>query len=281
MTDSLNNDSNGQFYGDNAIVGSPSDDDSSSNQITNVTGQQITIGTPDGKSVLEDKGADNNGSNAIDGKDGKDSDDSSNGDTSAPDNPDGSTLPSLDSQMKTNTDAMATIGKDLVSKGVDLATAIEEYEENGTLSEETFKAIEKAGYPREVVAGIIEARKALDDAYTRNVYDYVGGEQEYRNMATWMRGNLSKGDIEAFNNAVDEGNITVVKLMIDGIRAKQVAKQGTRNPTILGGTTRSSQSNQGFANKQEMVNAMSDKRYGVDREYTLNVERKMMFSNIF
>lgn len=268
--------SNDAFYGKGAVTGTNSPDGNPDDGITQVTGQQIQLDTSGGESSLS-----NGEENPDVNEDGTPKQQEQQGETKEepPQKQEGGEP--LQKQMETNTQAITSVGKDLISKGVNLETAINEFEESGQLSEDTLKAIEKAGYPRDVVNGLIEARRALDDAYTQKVYDYVGGEKEYQSLANWMRGNLPKETINAFNEAVDGGNINVVKMMLDGVKAQRISKQGTRKPMIIGGTTKGTPSNQGFANKQEMVTAMSDKRYGVDREYTLSVERKMMYSNIF
>lgn len=272
--------SNDVFYGKNAVTGTNSPDGDSMGDISGisqVTGQQIQLDTSGG---VESPLSSNPDDTPKDGESLLGENSGENQETQ-PEEPPPKQEASLQKQMETNTQAITSVGKDLISKGVNLEQAINEFEESGQLSEATLKAIEKAGYPRDVVNGLIEARRALDAAYTQKVYDYVGGEKEYQSLANWMRGNLDKETIAAFNEAVDGGNIAVVRMMLDGVKAQRIAKQGTRKPMILGGTTKGTPSNQGFANKQEMVTAMSDKRYGVDREYTLSVERKMMYSNIF
>lgn len=55
------------------------------------------------------------------------------------------------------------------------------------------------------------------------------------------------------------------------------AKQGTRNPSIIGGA--SNGTTKGFTSKSEVIEAMSDKRYGRDAAYTASVERKMLYTN--
>lgn len=275
--------SNAMFYGKNAVTGTNSPDGASMGDISGisqVTGQQIQLDTSGG---IESPLSGNPDGTPKDGESllGENQGENQEHQPEEPPQTQNQGTSHLQKQMETNTQAITSVGKDLISKGVNLEQAINEFEESGQLSEATLKAIEKAGYPRDVVNGLIEARRALDDAYTQKVYDYVGGEKEYQSLANWMRGNLDKETIAAFNGAVDAGNFAVVRMMLDGVKAQRIAKQGTRKPMILGGTTRGTPSNQGFANKQEMVTAMSDKRYGVDREYTLSVERKMMYSNIF
>lgn len=184
---------------------------------------------------------------------------------------------SLDTQRESNDKAIEALGKDLISKGVDFLGAIEEYQNNGELSQKTYEALEKAGYPKEVIQGFVETRKAIDNKYAQDVMNHVGGEKDFRELQTWMKGNLSKAELDAYNEAVNSDNLNAVKLILDGIQAKRVAKQGTRKATLLGGASKSAP--KGFSGRDEMIKAMSDPRYGIDRAYTISVERKMSLSN--
>ena len=56
---------------------------------------------------------------------------------------------------------------------------------------------------------------------------------------------------------------------------------GTNNPTILGGTGGNASANTGFNSRQEMIEAMSDPRYGKDKTYTREVEQKTIKSKLF
>ena len=51
-------------------------------------------------------------------------------------------------------------------------------------------------------------------------------------------------------------------------------KHGTSNPSVMGGPATTSPTG-GFADKAEMVKAMSDKRYCRDPQYTKLVESRM------
>lgn len=184
---------------------------------------------------------------------------------------------SLDTQRESNDKAIEALGKDLISKGVDFLGAIEEYQNNGELSQKTYEALEKAGYPKEVIQGFVETRKAIDNKYAQDVMNHVGGEKDFRELQAWMKGNLSKAELDAYNEAVNSDNLNAVKLILDGIQAKRVAKQGTRRATLIGGASKSAP--KGFSGRDEMIKAMSDPRYGIDRAYTISVERKMSLSN--
>lgn len=184
----------------------------------------------------------------------------------------------VDPQRESSDKAIEALGKDLIAKGVDFLGAIEEYQNNGELSQKTYEALEKAGYPKEVIQGFVETRKAIDAKYTQDVMNHVGGEKDFRELQTWMKGNLSKSELDAYNEAVNSENLNAVKLILDGIQAKRVAKQGTRKATLIGGVA-SKSAPKGFSGRDEMIKAMSDPRYGIDRAYTISVERKMSLSN--
>lgn len=177
--------------------------------------------------------------------------------------------------LKSSEDALKD---DLKTKGVDFETAVSEYNEKGVLSDATMDALEKAGYPKAVVEGFIKSRQVLENQYTSAVYEAAGGEAEYSRMTQWAAANLSKADIEAFNTAIDSGNLGTVKLIMGGIRSAMgealTQKHGTSNPSVMGGPA-STNTTGGFADKAEMVKAMSDKRYCRDPQYTKLVESRM------
>jgi hypothetical protein len=167
---------------------------------------------------------------------------------------------------------------DLKTKGVGFETAVSEYNEKGVLSDATMDALEKAGYPKAVVEGFIKSRQILENQYTSAVYEAAGGEEAYSRMIQWAAANLPKVDIEAFNAAIDSGNLGTVQLIMGGIRSAMgeamTQKHGTSNPSVMGGPATTSTTG-GFADKAEMVKAMSDKRYCRDPQYTKLVESRM------
>ena len=158
--------------------------------------------------------------------------------------------------------------------------AVREYQENGKLSDETVAELEKAGYPSEVIEGFIESRKALESRFTEAVYDSVGGTKEYNRIVDWASKNLPQKTIDSFNRAIDNNNLEAVSLMLEGMKSKMISKIGTANKSIHGGTATPVNRPKGFANKSEVIEAMSDKRYGRDPEYTRQVEQRMWATSV-
>lgn len=190
-----------------------------------------------------------------------------------------STKEDLGTQIEKHTKALDTLAKDLKVKGVDFNQAVKEYNEYGALSSQTMADLARAGYPKEVVETFIESRQVLENKFTNAVYDAAGGEKEYARLTQWAAQNLPSKVVNSFNRAIDSNNLEAVSLMLDGIKAKMTAKQGTRNPSIIGGAT-TAPSTKGFTSKAEVIEAMSDKRYGRDAAYTASVERKMLYTNL-
>lgn len=248
--------SNDEFYGKDAVTGSEADATQDVVVEETTSGEIVQMGTEGATEEETPEETQDSSANAEE-----------NPEEEAP----------VDPQRESSDKAIEALGKDLIAKGVDFLGAIEEYQNNGELSQKTYEALEKAGYPKEVIQGFVETRKAIDAKYTQDVMNHVGGEKDFRELQTWMKGNLSKSELDAYNEAVNSENLNAVKLILDGIQAKRVAKQGTRKATLIGGASKSAP--KGFSGRDEMIKAMSDPRYGIDRAYTISVERKMSLSN--
>lgn len=186
----------------------------------------------------------------------------------------------LQEEVDKHEKAINAVKDSLKEKGVDFNKAVREYQEYGKLSDETVAELEKAGYPSEVIEGFIESRKALESRFTEAVYDSVGGTKEYNRIVDWASKNLPQKTIDSFNRAIDNNNLEAVSLMLEGMKSKMTSKMGTANKSIHGGTATPVNRPKGFANKSEVIEAMSDKRYGRDPEYTRQVEQRMWATSV-
>lgn len=167
---------------------------------------------------------------------------------------------------------------DLASKGVDFDAMADEYMDKGELSKESYEKLQKAGYPQSVVDAYIKGLEATAEKFANDVMDYVGGQQEYLKLAKFIQ-QQGDGSAERFNDLIEAGDINNIKLALDGFRARMYAQKGKTGRSILGSSNANvSHNNVGYSSRAEMVKAMSDKRYGVDRAYTEEVQRKTMNS---
>lgn len=193
------------------------------------------------------------------------------------DNPPSDTT--LANDVAKHQDTLKALEKDLRNKGVDFKQAIKEYEESGNISSRTLANLVNAGYPKEVIESFIEGRHAIEERFTKAVYDSAGGEQEYFKMTQWAANNLPQSALKAFNKALDSNDLDLISMMVAGIQSKMNATRGTSNPTLLGSTQGAGGGEpKGFASKQDMIKAMSDPRYARDPAYTRSVEQKMLYT---
>lgn len=177
----------------------------------------------------------------------------------------------VDEQNKAAEDVKA----DLTKKGIDFDKLSAEYDENGSLSEDSLKKLEEAGYPKSVVSAYIAGLEATAEKFVNDVVSHVGGADKYRQIAQFI---ATSGQADAYNSLLEKGNLSEIKLALDGFRARMQARTGNTGRSILGGGG-SGKVNNGYGSKQEMVKAMSDKRYGRDKGYTMEVQRKVMNSS--
>lgn len=187
------------------------------------------------------------------------------------------TVKGVEQDVKDQLKAQEDVKADLKTKGVDFDALSTEYEENGKLSEESLKALEAAGYPKSAVNAFIKGFEATVQGYANAVYNLAGGEKEYGRMCEFIKG-LGQNEVNAFNDAIEQGNLTQLGAMIEGYKARMTIKYGTSNRSILGSGV-GSVSQGGFNSKDAMIKAMNDPRYGSDIAYTEKVQRLTMQSN--
>lgn len=174
--------------------------------------------------------------------------------------------------------AEADLRNDLNSKGLDFDQIQTEFENNGELSQNTLDALDKAGYPKSVVDAYISGLEATVDRFVSAVHSMAGGEAEFNKLAEFIKSE-GKGAIETFNKTLETGDLGQLRAVMDGFRSRMVSKRGTSNRSLLGGGGSTGNVVTGFATKDEMVAAMSDKRYARDPVYTNEVQNKVMHSN--
>lgn len=175
--------------------------------------------------------------------------------------------------------ATEELQKDLAERNVDFKSLEEEYNKNGQLSSASLEALANAGYPKEVVDAYISGVEATQEKFYNAVVGFAGGEDEYRQVAQFVS---SQGDkaVQDFNDTINTGNLGVINMVIQGVKANMKAVNGTTNQTILGQSTGGTADNtNAYLSKQQMLDAMNDPRYDKDPIYRKQVEQKIINSN--
>lgn len=178
-------------------------------------------------------------------------------------------------QQKAETD----VKEDLAAKGVDFDKIAQEYDTNGSLSTESLESLEKAGYPKSVVAAYIKGLEATTERFVSQVKGMAGGEDGFSKLSSFIA-QQPKEVIDAFNSTISSGNLTQIQLAISGLQAQMTKAYGTSNPTLMAGAAGNSTSN-GYMSYAEMVKDMSDPRYQNDPVFTQEVIRKVNNATFF
>lgn len=152
-----------------------------------------------------------------------------------------------------------------------------EFFEKGSLSPDSYKELSKMGYPRSVVDQFIEGQKARMTLEETQIFSEIGGKDEYTAMTDWAGKNMKQAEIEAYNRAVESGDLNSAMFAVKGLQARYKAASGAAEPRFVqGGKTAPG----GYESVAQVVAAMSDKRYSTDPAYRAEVERKIGNSTV-
>ena len=159
-----------------------------------------------------------------------------------------------------------------------IAEASKEFFENdGQLSEETYNALEKAGFPRDLVDSYAAGQQALLSSEEGQIKSVAQGN--YDAMAEWANENLPQEEIDAFDEVVTGGSISQAKLAVQGLYARYQNEVGAK-PKLTQGAVAGT-STMPFKSMQELARAQSDPRYkSGDKAYHEEIDRRLAVSNI-
>ena len=166
------------------------------------------------------------------------------------------------------------------SESTDVSNAIEDaaiaYAENGELSEDNYKELEKLNITKDIVDTYIRGQQALISAEEVEITNSIGGQENYEAMAEWARNNLPGEEIDSFDQIVESSTPEAAKMAVKGLYARFLS-EGGQQPNIRQGQT-SGSAVQPFQSNAQVVEAMRDKRYENDPAYREEVERRLAVS---
>ena len=170
--------------------------------------------------------------------------------------------------------------------------ASEEFAESGEINETTRAAIEEMS-GKEVMEAYTRINKLvaeggyqdpgadppaeLGEAEVDAIQQAVGGEQAYQNMIGWAQDNFSEGEIQAYDNALESGNLSTINLALQALYYRYADANGSEGEMIQG---KAATATEGFRSQAEVVRAMADERYENDPAYRQDVYNKLERSNL-
>jgi len=123
----------------------------------------------------------------------------------------------------------------------------------------------------------VQEGRELSDQEVSSIYNSVGGENQYQQMTAWASDNLDADTVQAFDNAIESGNVAAINLALRGLQSQYNDNVGYENNMIQG---KPAQSGNGYRSQAEVVRDMNDPRYDRDPAYRQEVMQKLANSNI-
>jgi NAD-specific glutamate dehydrogenase len=152
------------------------------------------------------------------------------------------------------------------------------FENDGKLSEDTYKKLEGIGLPRDLVDSYAAGQQALLQSEEAQIKGVAG--DSYDAMAEWANEHLPQEEIDAFDEAVTSGTVSQAKLAVQGLYARYQNATGATQPKLVQGAV-SGSSTMPFKSMQELARAQSDPRYrSGDKAYHQEIDRRLAVSNI-
>lgn len=156
-----------------------------------------------------------------------------------------------------------------------------EYEENGSLSEETIEALGEMDskqlvkeYLRLYQENAAEAQKAqkaqVDEAA---ILQSVGGVEAYQELVGWAAENLAAEEINDFNGVVNSGNPVAIKFAVEALKSRRQSVDGYEAPLVTG--RKAAVAKDRFRSNAELSRAIADPRYQTDPAYRQDVADKL------
>jgi len=162
--------------------------------------------------------------------------------------------------------------------GLDMTTLQQEYSEKGELDAKSYEALEKVGITKQYVDNYIAGQQALAEQTASEIKETVGGNEAYNEMVQWASTNMTDGERQAYNKAVNSPDKETVKLAVNALKAQYERANGVEPRLVEGKATPTAE--QGFQSWAQVTEAMADPRYAKDTAYQAEVKSKLENSNL-
>lgn len=156
-------------------------------------------------------------------------------------------------------------------KGFNFDELSKEFEQNGDLTEETYKKLSEAGIPKEMVDTYIQGQQAILNQKVQEIYNTIGGEKEYNEMIDWAKENLTETEIKAFDQAIGVSD-EVAQFTIQTLHSRYKGSVGGK---LIDGTGKGSSDFVGYETKSDMIKDMSSSMYEKDATFRARVQKKI------
>ena len=162
-----------------------------------------------------------------------------------------------------------------------LAQAMNEYRENGKLSDEAIAQLDEMSY-EDIFDRMQQAEPAQAEDLTQEemqaIKGYVGGDEQYAALMDWAGQTLDQNYVQAFDDLVQNGSARAIQLAVRGLMAEYENHNGYEGRMLTGKAA--TETPDVFRSQAEVVQAMDDPRYDSDPAYRNDVFEKLGRSNV-
>ena len=175
-----------------------------------------------------------------------------------------------DEEIAQNTEAAVSeaesVADFLSQHGINYDEMIQEYSQNGQLSERAYRELEeKAGLPRVMVDSYCAGQQARYELWANHVKSMVGGEENYAELMSFANETYSDSEKDAFDRAINSGDPQAARMVLDAL----VYRYQEANPEYDDGYEFEGQATNepdvdGYSSPEEMYEVMEDPRMDTD-----------------
>ena len=160
---------------------------------------------------------------------------------------------------------------------------------NGTITDEMYEQLNKAGLNKTLVDSYLEGVRAqsgienapeaavLNEQEIAEVKSIAGGEDGYEALMNWASDNMSDADAKNFDEVIETGNKAAVTFAIKALMGQYEDAVGRDSDLVTG---KKSTKGETYRSMAEVVRDMKNPLYDNDEAYRDDVRIKLERSNL-
>lgn len=176
-----------------------------------------------------------------------------------------------DEEIQQNTEAAVSeaesVADFLSQHGINYDEMIQEYSQNGQLSERAYRELEeKAGLPRVMVDSYCAGQQARYELWVGHVKSMVGGEENYAELMAFANETYSDSEKDAFDRAINSGDPQAARMVLDALvyRYQEANPEYDDDGYEFEGQATNEPDVDGYSSPEEMYEVMEDPRIDTD-----------------
>lgn len=147
----------------------------------------------------------------------------------------------------------------------------------GKISESSYSELEsKFGLSRELIDAFSSGEAAKSQVFYNSLKEQVGGPDAFDSLMAWAKESLTVDEKKVLAGQLDSGDPETANMAIKSLQARQQVSSKVPAGNQLAGTPAATPNTKAFGSTKEVAKAMGDEKYGVDTEYTQQINERLM-----